>query len=246
MTANAEYHILYYGIFDFHEQKIISLFNEKGKGNSQYGSIVDKTINDTNFIETVIRNKIHLKSLFLNHDENVVVMNNVLSDYLLFIKKNLIQNNRIYEICISKDTIPRSLPLSILNNRQKIAYPDLFDKSKEVLEETLKEFIESFEIQYNEEASYKSDNVANIDQELNEILSVMNNNIDHVLIREDRLDHLQQKTLKLTDKGKRFKRTTKQTESNELWKNRKWKSITICCVVVVILMIVTFETIFSK
>ncbi|CAI8502540.1 unnamed protein product [Hanseniaspora opuntiae] len=215
MTANAEYHILYYGIFDFHEQKIISLFNEKGKGNSQYGSIVDKTINDTNFIETVIRNKIHLKSL-------------------------------IYEICISKDTIPRSLPLSILNNRQKIAYPDLFDKSKEVLEETLKEFIESFEIQYNEEASYKSDNVASIDQELNEILSVMNNNIDHVLIREDRLDHLQQKTLKLTDKGKRFKRTTKQTESNELWKNRKWKSITICCVVVVILMIVTFETIFLK
>ncbi|SGZ40218.1 uncharacterized protein HGUI_02418 [Hanseniaspora guilliermondii] len=246
MVTIPEYHILYYGIFDFHEQKIISLFNEKGKGNSQYGSIVDKTIKNTNFIETVIKNKIDLKSLFLNHDENIVVMNNILSDYLFFIKKNFIQNKRIYEICISKKSIPRSLSLSILNNKQKIAYTDLFDKSKELLRGNLQEFIESFETQYNEEASYTSDNIASIDQELNEILSVMNNNIDHVLIREDRLDHLQQKTLKLTDKGKKFKRTTKKTESRELWKNRKWKIITIFAVVVIILMIVTFEKIFSK
>lgn len=241
MTANPEYHILYYGIFDHYEQKLISLFNERGKGNIQYGSIVDKTINDANFIETVIKNKIDLKGLFLNHDESIVVMNNVLSDYLLFVKKNLINNNTIYEICISRSTVPRSLPLSILNNKQKIAYPDLVAMSNDALAESLKEFIESFEDQYNKEASYKSDHVASIDQELNEILSVMNNNVDHVLIREDRLDQLQQKTLRLTDKGKRFKRTTKKTESNELWKNKKWKSITICCVALVILMVVTFE-----
>lgn len=242
----AEYHILYYGIFDFYESPLVSIFSEKGKGSSQYGSIIDKTIKDSNFIEKMINNKIDLKSLFLNHDEKMVIMNKVLIDYFVFIKKDNFEDKVFYEICISRNTVPRSLPMSILNNKQKIDYTALFGKSKEATQNTLLEFIDSFESEYNLEANNTSEHVVEIDNEMNEILAVMNDNINQVLIRDDRLDNLQQKTLKLTDKGKKFKRTTKKMESKEVWKNRKWKTIFVGSVLLVVVLFITFERIFTN
>ena len=127
-----EYHILYYGIFNFYEKKLISFFNEKGKNSGQYGLIIDKTIKDSTFIENIINNKIDLKSLFLNQNENMVIMNNILTDYSFFIKKEEQADKVFYEICISKNVVPRSLPMSILNNKHKIDYSDLLDRKSVV------------------------------------------------------------------------------------------------------------------
>lgn len=240
MTVDTkEYHILYYGIFDFYEKKLISLFNEKGKASGQYGSIIDKTVKDSTFIEKIINNKIDLKSLFLNQHENMVIMNNILTDYFVFIKKEEQGDKPFYEICITKNVVPRSLPMSILNNKQKIDYSNLFKNSK-TIQDQLSQFIDSFETEYNKEANNTSENVVEIDNELNELLSVMNDNINQVLIRDDRLDTLQQKTLQLTDKGKKFKRTTKKMETNEIWKNRKWKTIVAASLMLVIVLFITF------
>ena len=234
-----EYHILYYGIFNFYEKKLISFFNEKGKNSGQYGSIIDKTIKDSTFIENIINNKIDLKSLFLNQNENMVIMNNILTDYSFFIKKEEQADKVFYEICNSKNIVPRSLPMSILNNKQKIDYSVLFNSS-ETTKDQLSQFIDSFEIEYNNEANNTSENAVEIDNELNEIISVMNDNINQVLIRDDRLDTLQQKTLQLTDKGRKFKRTTKKMETKEIWKNRKWKTIVLASLMLVIILFITF------
>ncbi|OBA27264.1 hypothetical protein HANVADRAFT_2096 [Hanseniaspora valbyensis NRRL Y-1626] len=255
IEQNLEYHILYYGLFISNQNTpLVTFFNDLGKQcldkhSNNYGSI-ERSLNEISILN-IINNKLDFNKL-TKIKGHVSLFTNTIPDYIIYvkesIKENIVSNNNnnddsnlVYEICVCSKEIPRSLPLNILNDEEKLP----FEKDLQKYKQEVEEYIKDYEKLYNKQIQKSQKNTAEIDKELNNIVEIMNDNINQVLLRDERLDQLQQKTLKLSDKGTKFKRVTLHMERRETWRNRKWKMIAAGTTVGVVTLTVSLYSIFN-
>lgn len=226
MEAPNEYHVLFFAIIDPKQGKpLVHYFNEAGKthfqeGIQNYGSI-ERALDAENVLH-MIQNKINFSSLSSTGGE-IKILSQIIPDYLIYVRpKSPPQSNEtaIFELAICYKDTPKSLPLSILNEDNKP-----FDYNQNQYSKAIEKYIVDYELAFNNQIQKSHDGTAAAEQELAEIVDIMNDNINQVLLRDEALDQLHQKTLKLSTKGTKFKRTTWKTERREVWRNRKWKLI---------------------
>lgn len=219
-----DFHILYYAVFaDEQEKPLVSYFNDLGKQshyvNSQnYGSI-ERSLNE-NSIMSIIHNRIDFKKINKGTGK-ISLFTSTIPDFIIYTIENKDSNGASwYEMCVCSKDIPRSLPLNILQDKQKPV--DGYGKADE---KAISSYIVDYETLYNNQIHRSQNNTVEINNELSDLVEIMNDNIGQVLLRDDRLDQLQQKTSKLSDKGHKFKRVTLKMERRETWRNKKWKII---------------------
>ncbi|WVW78095.1 hypothetical protein I302_100046 [Kwoniella bestiolae CBS 10118] len=78
------------------------------------------------------------------------------------------------------------------------------------------------------------DRIDALHAEVDATKDILHKNIEHMVERGDRLDHLQDRTDELTLQARTFNTTARKTNRLMWWKNMKW-TIAVCVLVVIIL-----------
>ncbi|XBW36354.1 hypothetical protein QEN19_001933 [Hanseniaspora menglaensis] len=242
LQTSLEHHILYYCELKKDDSlPVVSFFNELGKNSidkerTNYGSI-ERSLNQ-NSILNIIDSKIDFSKLNKTKS-NIIMLTTIIPDYIIYVKNSVVDENYFLEVCITYKDIPKSLPLAILNDNKK-------RDNVEATNDSIALYITDYEALFNKQIQTTLNSTANIENELSNIVEIMNDNISQVLLRDDRLDQLHQKTLKLNDKGLKFKKTTLKMERRELWKNRKWLIIAVVSAFCLVLISISLYLIFSN
>lgn len=239
-----DFHILYFAIFSSKEENpLVSYFNDLGKQshdvNSQnYGSI-ERSLNEKSIL-SIIHNRIDFKKINKGTGK-ISLFTATIPDFVIYIIENKVGNGEsLYEMCVCSKDIPRSLPLNILQDKQKPV-----DGDGKAVQKDIASYITEYETLYNNQIQKSQKSTVEIDNELSDLVEIMNDSIGQVLLRDDRLDQLQQKTSKLSDKGHKFKRVTLKMERRETWRNKKWKIIAAGTTVSLVTITVTLYSIFQ-
>ncbi|PVU95978.1 hypothetical protein BB561_001472 [Smittium simulii] len=90
-----------------------------------------------------------------------------------------------------------------------------------------------------------SSKARNVQQEVDEVVGIMQQNINKVMEREERLDTLQTKTEELNEGARQFRRGATQVRKKMWWRDMKLKII-IAVIIIILLVVIIVPIVTSK
>ncbi|KAL6941388.1 hypothetical protein ACO0RG_002518 [Hanseniaspora osmophila] len=196
-----EYHIVYYCLVRVLQDDSTTATSReivhdyfKSPSSTQYSSIIDKNLSQQ-LLQKLVVNNIDFPQ---NQFDITLLARKYIENYQIFVRQ--VQHLNAYQLVISSKNTPKSLSIKLLESLNSLNSKNLYKD------------IENFEKNYNQEVSKQIQetvpNASKITDDMDQLITIMNDNIDKVLLRNDQLDSLVNKTNKLNNSGVNFKRKT--------------------------------------
>jgi len=191
---------------------------------------------------TANRDKIKLEDCTLHY--NIILEGSCVLVYLCLagpaLKGHLAQEflGSVQSTVNNNPIILNSLPTANYHQFQKEMNPMLRELMMEGNKTNI--FKNSTSVDMNGDGVQPLSKVGDLQKQVQEVKTVMSDNMIRILERGDRLENLDHRTEALHASSQNFKTTARRVQQNMCWKNLKWTIILSCFLTLLAVMIIVF------
>jgi hypothetical protein len=149
--------------------------------------------------------------------------------FLYFIKDVLPTNDIVIVVTCFSPELPTSVPITVLEKA--------LSEFKKHSEETGNYGQFEFKIKFNQiikfhELEFQNNNINNINKDLSQVRNIMNDNIEQVLERSERINLLVNKTDRINNMSNNFRMSSVKAKRKAWWQKIKfWFIITVAAII---------------
>lgn len=168
-----------------------------------------------------------------SHFGTLPITSNQVELLLYFIKYILPSNDIVILLTVFSNELPKSLPISILEK--------ILNEYKTFAQKPNSNSIE-FKIKFNQiikfnEIEFQKNLINNLNTDLNQIKNLMNNNLEQVLERNERIGLLVNKTDRINNLSNTFRSSTVKVKRKMWWNNFKFWFILSVSIIIALFVI---------